>query len=743
MDNTASIKLDLDIQGVNDALYSMIGNFKGTDKEFQKIAANIQKNAKELEASIKLYGVASDQAAAANKRLEKSFIQLAANGIDPASAGFKNLAASMPGSGMLDKTTGSLKKSNMQWTNLALVLQDLPYGFRGIQNNLPAVAGGFAKMTGPIYLGISAIIAAITAWDMGLFKLGKNIEITSDYSKEAGENYAKEIVKLQGLYNAAKNVNITLEERTKAAKKLKEEYPGLLDKYSEEEILLGKADVAFKKLTKTLWAYAKAKAAQSTLEEIAGKQNKLIVERADLLDEFSKKNIKNFSKEATYTEDGIRLMSDYDRETARRIKLLRDNASAYNELESQAKKYLKIQEANINAEGDLKDFQTKTEEQLEKERLAKEALAKAEKDRADAAKRRVLDLEKINKAESEAVLSLMDEKDKELRIVTKSYIDKLNLAAKYGQDTSILEIAWRNEVAAIRKKYDDKEIEELNKKNEKIAKIYEDNRTGIRDAIRNINNGFTKDNVNAINNQTKAELKANKGRRRSQIQALEEEGKKLQEERKRALETGGDVGVVDKAIEKNIADLKAYSNEWQVTSDAINNAVESMLEGGIATFAENLGKALAGEKVDLFGGFLQLLAEGLSTIGKALIAYGVAMDAFKKAFANPFAAIAAGVALVAIGSFIGAKISKAASGNTSKSGGGVKAFASGGIISGPTLGLMGEYPGAANNPEVVAPLDKLQSLIGGAGGGTLEARISGNDLLILMNKAGRNNNNTF
>ena len=55
---------------------------------------------------------------------------------------------------------------------------------------------------------------------------------------------------------------------------------------------------------------------------------------------------------------------------------------------------------------------------------------------------------------------------------------------------------------------------------------------------------------------------------------------------------------------------------------------------------------------------------------------------------------------------------------------------------------MGEYPGAKSNPEVVAPLDKLKDLIGG-GGGSLEARISGNDLLILMNKAQRNNNTTF
>jgi hypothetical protein len=57
------------------------------------------------------------------------------------------------------------------------------------------------------------------------------------------------------------------------------------------------------------------------------------------------------------------------------------------------------------------------------------------------------------------------------------------------------------------------------------------------------------------------------------------------------------------------------------------------------------------------------------------------------------------------------------------------------------MGLMGEYPGARSNPEVVAPLDKLKGLMGG--GGTLEARISGNDLLILMNKAQRNNNTTF
>ncbi len=61
---------------------------------------------------------------------------------------------------------------------------------------------------------------------------------------------------------------------------------------------------------------------------------------------------------------------------------------------------------------------------------------------------------------------------------------------------------------------------------------------------------------------------------------------------------------------------------------------------------------------------------------------------------------------------------------------GVK-LANGGIISGPTLGLMGEYAGANSNPEVVAPLSKLKSMIGG-GSQQVEVvgRISGTDIFL-------------
>lgn len=42
-------------------------------------------------------------------------------------------------------------------------------------------------------------------------------------------------------------------------------------------------------------------------------------------------------------------------------------------------------------------------------------------------------------------------------------------------------------------------------------------------------------------------------------------------------------------------------------------------------------------------------------------------------------------------------------------------FAEGGIVTGPTFAIVGEYPGASNNPEVIAPLDKLRGILGNDG----------------------------
>lgn len=65
---------------------------------------------------------------------------------------------------------------------------------------------------------------------------------------------------------------------------------------------------------------------------------------------------------------------------------------------------------------------------------------------------------------------------------------------------------------------------------------------------------------------------------------------------------------------------------------------------------------------------------------------------------------------------------------------GVTPFANGGIVYGPTLSIMGEYAGARSNPEVIAPLNKLKSIIGDGGNGGLRlvARLRGRDIVLAI-----------
>lgn len=165
----------------------------------------------------------------------------------------------------------------------------------------------------------------------------------------------------------------------------------------------------------------------------------------------------------------------------------------------------------------------------------------------------------------------------------------------------------------------------------------------------------------------------------------------------------------------------------QIMTAGMQDVVSGMAGaiGGAITSGGNLMGALGGV---IIGGIAQI-AENL---GRAAIKIGLTMKAIKMAFKSPATAIAAGVALIAISKAIQSVIPKIASGEAT-------AFANGGIVSGPTMGLVGEYPGARQNPEVIAPLNKLQSMIGANGGGNVNVtgsvRVDGQDLLIAIERA--------
>ena len=67
-------------------------------------------------------------------------------------------------------------------------------------------------------------------------------------------------------------------------------------------------------------------------------------------------------------------------------------------------------------------------------------------------------------------------------------------------------------------------------------------------------------------------------------------------------------------------------------------------------------------------------------------------------------------------------------------------YAQGGIAYGPTVGMFGEYANASTNPEVVAPLDRLRTLIQPQGlGGEVEFKIEGRTLRGILNKVDNHN----
>lgn len=195
--------------------------------------------------------------------------------------------------------------------------------------------------------------------------------------------------------------------------------------------------------------------------------------------------------------------------------------------------------------------------------------------------------------------------------------------------------------------------------------------------------------------------------------------------------------VVQQETAKQEVTMSDYEQRMTSAMEGVNQAFNNLSAQGLEAFGQLLGDIMTGQ-VDSFQDFgkrlLQAVAAFMKSFGQALIATATASKAFKELLiAHPVAAIAAGVALVAGSAVIN---------NMLETGPKVTAFADGGIVSGPTLGLMGEYPGASTNPEVIAPLDKLKSLMKPSDSGSgyiASTMVSGRDLAIVLNRYNKDN----
>jgi hypothetical protein len=189
---------------------------------------------------------------------------------------------------------------------------------------------------------------------------------------------------------------------------------------------------------------------------------------------------------------------------------------------------------------------------------------------------------------------------------------------------------------------------------------------------------------------------------------------------------------IESMTEKQFKLIEATRQMEKDISSAITAAATSFVIG----IGEMIGASIAGgQGIQNFGMFaLQSLAGLLQSVGEMAIQTGIALLGIQIALStlNPFVAIAAGVALVALASGIKTSLAKKADGM-----GGIPALAEGGIATGPTLALIGEGKG----PEAVIPLDKLEGMMGGGFGNgqnvVVTGRIQGSDILISSERAER------
>ena len=223
--------------------------------------------------------------------------------------------------------------------------------------------------------------------------------------------------------------------------------------------------------------------------------------------------------------------------------------------------------------------------------------------------------------------------------------------------------------------------------------------------------------IRSIEAQAKAEVEAEQ-KRIDDLQIVLEEGDRL---------SGEIFAEADAKRLKAVQDYNEFVNSMQ-------NLVQEFQSDVVIQFAEGIGQMMSGDLTagEFGAGLIKSVGNFLSTLGKQMVAYGIAGSAFAKltkGLLNPLTAgqsaiglIAAGAALVVIGSAISSTLrgNSSGSGETYSPTKKYRGFASGGQNIPGGLAWVGErgpelmhIPTGAN----ITPNHKLNGLMGSAIGG--------------------------
>jgi hypothetical protein len=655
--------------------------------------------------------------------------------------------------------------------------QSFGLGLLAISNNIPILIDQLVLLTG-VSAGVgtslslvgSILTAALTVWAYSSSAVKKNKENIDEWRSsldDATESQLRgkqaaldEVTTLDILYRAATNVTNSTKTRIQAARQLQEQYPTTLGNLSQEAIMAGKAAGAYNTLRDSIIDAAMAEAAKDKIVEnatrILDNKTKVLEAQANILklntqllkeEAAANKAAANANKYASSVTGGGAAVIDpfikvrqIQGEIANQQKVINNAITDTNILNGR----------NVTLTGEI----------------GKNTDAFVSRMADGSAKTGLSGIQEILKKLNDTITSLnLDPTLTELDRV-KGKIDAYQSALK-----SLVEAGYKPNSDAVKNVV--AELQKLNTTYDSLISKQEDlkKQTQFLNEIDKVAKSLESKRIDIFSGadlskskQIKQEIEATADAL-SKFQALAKENP--------ALAQFSGLNTVISILGASLTGLKDKFNIATETENAakqledFNKRLVDILESGavnaISSTMQGIGEAIAsGGNIATAAGSALLGSLGaiLTQLGEMAIATGIAISGIKKALSslNPAVAIAAGVALLALAGFVKGKAKSIGGGMGENSDGGQKnqsgfgglhTFASGGIISGPTNALMGEYPGAKSNPEVVAPLDKLQGIIAGSIGGggnmtgSLQTRISGNDLVILMERANKNRNGYF
>jgi len=566
---------------------------------------------------------------------EEIEIIVTATGFDKVGTGLKNTTDALKTTATEAKKTGDALKSSLNagsnqagqsLQNLSRIAQDAPFGFLGIANNINPLVESFGRLkaetgstggalkalvsglSGPAGLGLAfgVITAAISFAQIGLQAWGgasKKAAEQVDEAKKSAEAFAKAIdnakagalssgLALQSYVDIAKNGQLPLEQRNEALKKAND----ILGKHGE---LLTLTNVSTAAATREVQLYTNALIAQAVAQKYVDNLATLLVNKTSLQTKLT----------------GL---------LAEQIKL----KTAQDLLEAQA-----VKEKNTAISGGQRIYQTN------------QVLLFKLKDASTAYNKSLSATSTIQSQLNQINIDITD---------SQNNLNKTTLQATsaFGQ----LGTKQKDLPAKVEKSK--KALETFNDVIKQTAKNINDQEqlqillgdSTIKEQIKlitdTIERGVKEFNV-PINDARILKLKAQLDDLEAQ-RAYTEAVDKIKKEsrnnkRKPKVTITASVAINPDAVIPIKEIQKSLEKSFQIIGVGLGEGIANAITNGA-----NFGDVFMSIFQQL-GGVVQALGEQILAIGIAAI---VATDSLKAIFANPYAAIAAGVALVALGALI-------------------------------------------------------------------------------------------